>query len=182
MIRVYVKEIEKKPTESRRTAELRAIQMCVEAAGISDIISHFPSGEPYLKQHPELKISVSHSHCFAAFAVGPVAEGLFGVDVEDASRKQLVKVASRFLMPDELELAGLQKNGLAKAWTAKEAVYKASAIKNPDYKHGVCLSHDEFGQAETEDKEVFNLYFAELEHNNILCVACKGNKFEIITL
>ena len=57
-----------------------------------------------------------------------------GIDVERRDRMQVMKVRERFLSPEEMELVGDSCERNIIAWTAKEALYKASFEKELDWR------------------------------------------------
>ena len=80
-------------------------------------IGHLPSGAPVICGADRLAtISISHSR-------RPI-----GVDTEAANRtRQLLRVAPRFLAPSQ-QCWATDPDLLLRAWTIKEAIYKAAAI------------------------------------------------------
>ena len=89
-------------------------------------LAHHPSGAPFLPQHPEISISISH-------AVGVVAVLLasniyrLGVDVEQR-RPQLLQVQAKYLHGDELPMLlpciPDELTALTLLWSAKETLFK----------------------------------------------------------
>ncbi len=107
----------------RRVAEVAAVTaMLCEIFGESAYLNHDEYGAPVLSGviSPPF-LSISHSAREVVVAVNPVAR--IGVDVEHW-RSQLMRVASRFLSEGE---AGMCRSShdLLRAWTVKEALYKA---------------------------------------------------------
>lgn len=89
--------------------------------------SHRHDGSPYVEADGrEIYVSVSHADGLLLMAVPP--EGLHvGVDMERWSDR-LVRIAHKFLTHSERTRYGLIPGLLLKAWTAKEAVFKAAGI------------------------------------------------------
>lgn len=102
-------------------AEMEFRQSCGDCAGTDH-------GRPYLPDHPELGVSLSHADGLVAAVVGP---GPVGVDVEPHSRRppSPTRFAQRF--PDASE--GLLKalacddppSAVLRLWVVAEARYKA---------------------------------------------------------
>ena len=69
-------------------------------------------------------ISISHSRTIGAICTAP-QNSLIGVDVEE-ERPQLQRVARRVMTAAEYEYYSALPHGLLRAWTMKEALYKAS--------------------------------------------------------
>lgn len=115
---------------SRREAEKAATARLVTTLfGPGAAISHNPDGAPLLilpdgATAPE--ISISHSIRTVALAVGRAGNPI-GVDIE-LPRRQLVRVAPRFLAPEETAIHAASEENLLRAWTAKEAAFKAAGI------------------------------------------------------
>lgn len=99
-------------------------------------IGHYHSGAPFL-MGDNSRISITHSGRFLAVATLPPTPEVdldvfspragLGIDAEPANRQQVLKVRERFLNERELEMIvidDLVSNVMA--WTAKEALYKAS--------------------------------------------------------
>ena len=97
--------------------------------GTGATVAHNPDGAPLLilpdgATAPE--ISISHSILTVALAVGRAGSPI-GIDIEQP-RQQLVRVARRFLAPEETAIHGASEENLLRAWTAKEAAFKAAGI------------------------------------------------------
>lgn len=112
---------------SRRERERCAVAALVEAAmGPAAELRHEPSGMPYIYVgHCLRSISISHCSDTAMLAVAPAGVAI-GIDCEHY-RPALRSVAPRFLAPEEMPLWGASDELLLRAWTVKEAVYKAAA-------------------------------------------------------
>lgn len=92
-------------------------------------VCHSPSGAPFLSgvDSPPA-ISITHSRDLVAVAVAPVGCHV-GIDAENTGRdRQLRRVAPRFLSPHQRPLWGATPESLLRAWTIKEALYKAALI------------------------------------------------------
>ena len=115
---------------SRREAEKAAtVQIVTTLFGPGATVTHTPDGAPLLilpdgAQAPE--ISISHSIRTVALAVGRAGRHI-GIDIEQP-RQQLVRVAARFLAPEETAIHAASEENLLRAWTAKEAAFKAAGI------------------------------------------------------
>lgn len=116
---------------SRREAEKAAMARLVTTLfGPGATVAHSPDGAPRLilpgtaTAAPE--ISISHSSHTVALAVGRARRPI-GVDIEQP-RQQLVRVAARFLAPEETAIHAASEENLLRAWTSKEAAFKAAGI------------------------------------------------------
>lgn len=116
---------------SRREAEKAATARLVTTLfGGGATVAHSTDGAPLLilpdtaAAAPE--ISISHSTSTVAIAVGRAGMPI-GVDIE-LPRQQLVRVAARFLAPEEASIHATSEERLLRAWTAKEAAFKAAGI------------------------------------------------------
>lgn len=129
-------------SESRRAAEEATLsKMLHEAFGPNTIRESLPSGAPILirddKEVPG-SFTVSHSRNLAAMAY--CADKDIGIDVE-TYRSQLERVASRVLSEDELAVY-TERDGVLRAWTMKEALYKAAGITGLDFRRDILLPVD----------------------------------------
>ena len=116
----------------RRKREIVACHLLIKkifGEGVS--ISHDENGAPLLCG-AEGFISISHSATEIAVAYNPLH--IIGVDIENW-RDQLIKVKSRFLSPQEMDIYSTAQLTL-KAWTLKEAIYKVA--QSP----GISLAED----------------------------------------
>lgn len=175
MIRYAITEIKRSADESRRSAEQRAVAECLVRLGIECGIGHRENGAPFLTGCRETSISVSHSRKFAAVAIGDSNEKI-GIDIEDSTRPQLAKVANRFLSALELEVLSVQPDGLAKAWTAKEAVYKAGDTPGVDFSRDIELSLPALEKAFLRPRgSTYSLSFYSVEPHHLFCLATECN-------
>lgn len=99
-------------------------------------IVHAPSGRPLLENADGLYISISHSADYVAVAFGHL-EGI-GIDVEQP-RAQLARVAPRVLSAAEMAVYGRSESLLLRAWTLKEALYKAALTEGIDFRRDIIL-------------------------------------------
>lgn len=109
-----------------RQLEHWCIDQSFHALGYSDLrITHTANGKPEAIGNPAIHLSIAHHSmvdgCWAAVALG---EGAIGVDVE-AERRQLQRIAPRFLSLAEQEVVGESLAALAGAWAVKECMFKA---------------------------------------------------------
>lgn len=125
------------PGRDRRAVERSAVRTLVdEAFGRDARLMHDEHGAPYIKG-VEIYISVSHGAGYALLAVN--RDRPVGIDIE-AYRRSLPELAPRFMDGSELAAYGSSLTMILKAWTAKEALFKAvgnplltvSAIRLPD--------------------------------------------------
>lgn len=125
---VYAAEIDRRESScALREAERHAVADVVRHVfGRNAEIEHRADGSPVVSGgEAQCEISVSHGAGLAVVAVG--GKERIGVDVE-CWREQLRRVSSRFLSADEISAWGREEL-LLRAWTIKEAVYKAAGIK-----------------------------------------------------
>lgn len=121
------------PAQSRqRAAALKALR---SLAGAEASFAHRPDGSP-LVVGSGLRVSVSHSAKMAAVVVDDMAA--VGVDIEEPRTAQLRRVAPRVL--SEAEAAAYASDeGLLRAWTLKEALYKAAGVAGADWRSDIAL-------------------------------------------
>lgn len=94
-------------------------------------IGHDPDGAP-LVEGDTVNISITHSARLVAVAVDPLHR--IGIDIEDVRAAQLRRVAARVLSPAELDTYGADDTLLTRAWTLKEALYKAAGVPGADWR------------------------------------------------
>jgi len=124
------------PASSRREAELAAETALLDRAFPEGyVLSHTQEGAPFIAGR-DIHMSISHSRSHAALAL--CRERPVGIDIETV-RPQLARVASRVFSEEELAVYGTNQCGLLRAWTLKEALYKAALTPGVDFRHGICL-------------------------------------------
>ncbi len=120
--------------ETRRTTERRAVDEILTALlemeardhtaeAKAPIYTYEPSGRPYLSNHPDRSLSISHTEGYAVCALG---DKPLGIDIERRG-KQIMRVIPRFLHQEEQSLVQhhAQDELIAHLlWSAKEAAYK----------------------------------------------------------
>lgn len=129
-VEIYAAPLPEQSRGLRRQAETATAAALVrDVFGSGASIIHLPSGAPRLSR-PDADsvptISVSHSTSTLILAVGHRGRAI-GVDIE-APRPNLQRVAGRFLRPEELGVHDTSLPTLLRAWTAKEAAFKAIGV------------------------------------------------------
>ncbi|MDO4320128.1 MAG: 4'-phosphopantetheinyl transferase superfamily protein [Bacteroidales bacterium] len=123
----------------RRTRERStALRLASSLLGREVDIDHDDDGAPVVRGDA-VHISVTHSARIVAVAVDPLHR--IGIDIEDVRARQLRLVAPRVLSHDELTLWGGSDVSLTRAWTLKEALYKAAVVPGADWRADLCLPH-----------------------------------------
>lgn len=118
----------------RRERERMAVDRIISAIiGPEATLGHLPGGAPSVSGCPFL--SIAHSRLLAAVAVHPTAP--VGIDAEEDRHSTLRRVASKFLSAGEMEWVG--DSDLLRAWTIKEAVYKAAGAPGLSVIDGIAL-------------------------------------------
>ena len=110
--------------QRERERALAYDMLCRLLDGEHPRLEHDEKGAPYLPEHPE--ISVSISHCRKAVAVVVSSEGRVGIDVE-CRRKIGDGLLERVCTPDEqAAVCAAEDSTMAflQLWTRKEAVLK----------------------------------------------------------
>ncbi len=101
-------------------------------------VEHRSDGSPVIAG-TEREISISHCRGIAVLAVGKSRR--IGVDIE-LPRPTLRRVARKFISPIEYDAWISSDARLLKAWTIKEALYKAAGQKGIDFATDVILPPD----------------------------------------
>lgn len=127
MFSIFRQTLPETDREGRRAAERAAsLSLVREVFGEEAELLHHPDGAPWIPQAPDGTVySLSHSarECVLATASGVMA---IGIDIE-TPRPQLMRVCHKFLSENERRFIPADDiTLLLKAWTAKEAVYKAA--------------------------------------------------------
>lgn len=119
--------------------------------GVNDYreIGHFENGAPFI-YGLNARISISHAnHLFVGAFLPKTPEAdlsvfsprtAMGIDAEALDREQVLKIRSKFLSPEEIE--NIPENDLIaniKAWTSKEALYKAAFNPGIDWKSDLII-------------------------------------------
>lgn len=121
---IFGTEITEYTRHTRLATERAAIASLInQVFGPTAILSHTSNGAPFITDNPT-RISISHGAGLAILAISP--DTPIGIDVE-CWRDQLLHVAHKFLTPAEQASFATDRTMLLKAWTAKEAVYKAAS-------------------------------------------------------
>lgn len=135
--KIAVSPIATGPELTRRQAESAAVRTLVDAViGPDKAIVHNADGAPAI-DGSERAISISHSRDYACIAVGD-SKTHIGIDIEQ-QRQQLRRVAPRVLSSEEIEVYAVSDAMLLRAWTMKEALYKAALTPGLDFRRDIRL-------------------------------------------
>lgn len=136
-ITLGVTPIEAGQGHTRSERERSAVETIVTRFfGKDTHIAHRDSGAPYLTGHEDISLSISHSRHYAAAAFS--AERTVGVDIEQW-REQLERIAPRVLSQAEMSVYTATPALLLRAWTLKEALYKAALTPGLDFRRDIKL-------------------------------------------
>lgn len=136
-ITLGVTPIEADPDRTRTEREHAAVgDIIARFFGADARVGHRDSGVPYLVGREDISLSVSHSRDYAAVAFS--SERTIGVDIEQW-REQLLRVAPRVLSESEMAVYGVSSDLLLRAWTMKEALYKAALTPGLDFRRDITL-------------------------------------------
>ncbi len=117
------------------TAQKMAVRrLLINAFGKDAELRHHADGAPYIEGCGRW-ISLSHCRGYAALATGGSAR--IGVDIE-TPRATLRRVTRKYLSDEEMRFT-VTDTDLLRAWTIKEALYKAAGIVGVDFARGVTL-------------------------------------------
>lgn len=136
-ITLGITPIEADPGRTRTEREHAAVgNIIARFFGVDASIGHSDTGAPYLVGREDISLTVSHSRDYAAVAFS--AERTVGVDIEQW-REQLLRVAPRVLSESEMAVYGISSDLLLRAWTMKEALYKAALTPGLDFRRDIML-------------------------------------------
>ncbi len=100
-------------------------------------------GAPYVVNHPEWYLSVSHTKTSVAVLL---SEYRCGIDMEETNRR-FQRIRHKYLTDEELALSD-HPHFLAIAWCAKEALYKYAGERELDFTQDLRLLGFDAGRAE----------------------------------
>ena len=113
---------------------LAVTRLLRHALGSDTTVMHRPDGSPFIDG---LDSELSVSHCNGYAAIGLHDGPRFGIDIE-RPRAPLQRVAHKFLSADEM-LRYVTPDDLLRAWTVKEALYKAAGLPGVSLADGLML-------------------------------------------
>ena len=103
------------------------IEQAAKMAIVAEGFCHRADGSPFIPGSGA-SISVSHCQTLVVLAADRLRRNI-GIDCETSSRgAQLGRVAAKFLSPAQSLAWGTDEKHLLRAWTLKEAFYKAARI------------------------------------------------------
>ena len=127
----------------RKKEWLATRAMLRELLGKTTSINYHNDGRPYLESG-KYNISISHTTGFVAIMLHGI--NIPGIDIELASR-QVSRVASRFLSPDEVEACRgtteFSNHKLLLHWCAKEAIFKMIPFSNVEFSTDIQITLDD---------------------------------------
>lgn len=151
---------------SRSEAETEAVgRLVCEAFGPGATVGHYPSEAPYISGHESVPVSISHSRHTACLAVGQ--DRPVGVDVEEA-REQLRRVTPRVLSENEMAVYGGSLRLLLRAWSMKEALYKAALASGIDFRTEIVLPADPEGTVASVRGQLFDILLVDETHGRTI--------------
>lgn len=108
-------------SESRQAFEARVLSEIIQSMLGEVQLRHTSKGAPFIENHPELAISISHSENW--FAIYTSDNPMIGVDIEIPSRR-FKKIQDHFLSQHEQEVLDLSNDKLPIYWGVKESIIK----------------------------------------------------------
>ena len=133
---IAVDDLEELPVKRQREKAAERLLLC-HAVGHPVILEHTDQGAPYVRGL-DVNISITHTPRLVALAIDDCQ--VIGLDAEQADRRQVLRVRSKFL--NAVEQQFIDPDDLAAhvvAWTAKEAVIKAERNSAIDWTEGIRL-------------------------------------------
>lgn len=130
------KDLMDKPAKRQREWAAERLLLC-QAFGQPVKLVHTEQGAPMV-DGSDVNVSISHTSRLVVLACDDL--NVIGVDAEQADRVQVLRVRDKFLNAAEQEF--IAPDDLAAhiiAWTAKEAVIKATRDSAVDWTNGICL-------------------------------------------
>lgn len=146
-ITLGITPIEADPGRMRTEREHAAVGAIIARFfGVDARVGHRDSGAPYLVGREDISLTVSHSRDYAAIAFS--TRRTIGVDIEQW-REQLLRVAPRVLSESEMAVYSVSSDLLLRAWTMKEALYKAALTPGLDFRRDITLPSNPASTAAT---------------------------------
>lgn len=109
----------KKISSSKRRKEILTTYAILESELQGDInILHHESGAPYIKQYPDLHISISHT---VGFCCVIISNSRCAVDIE-LSCRNFTHASSKYI--SQIEKSRIDTTNYGLVWCAKETIYK----------------------------------------------------------
>lgn len=123
---------------AKRQREKAAERLLLRHAFGSPVsLSYTEQGAPYI-EGCDVDISITHTQQLVAIALND--EHIIGIDAEQMCRQQVLRVRDKYLNAAEQQfVAPDDLTAHVIAWTAKEAVIKATRDRAIDWTHGICL-------------------------------------------
>ena len=120
------------------------------------LIKYHSDGRPYL-ENATLNISISHSAGYVTILLHEFF--IPGIDIELISR-QVGRVASRFLSPDELTacnaITELSNHRMLMHWCAKEAIFKMIPLSDIEFSTDILILANDFANDSGSFQGIFN--------------------------
>lgn len=123
----------------RREHEKASTLRCITNLLLTETVEldYTASGAPFLKSHPELHLSISHSKDWYAIAISD--RGPVGVDVQEMKAEGIASGLAYFMSVQELKKEWSDRE-LYLIWCAKEAWYKWKRGEVESYKEDLSIS------------------------------------------
>jgi len=120
--------------ERKRNIESSEVRMKLSDLGLSNEIFYKDNGQPFLKDLPQIFISISHSNGVLALYIAPSA---VGIDVEH--QRASLHEGRRYFVNEQEENLLPTTEMLQLIWGAKEAFYKKMEGQIADLKEEVSV-------------------------------------------
>lgn len=134
--------------EKKRIIERMEVRAKLDGLGVSNEILYKENGQPYLKDLPNVFISISHSNGVLAVYIANQAVGI-DIEFERASMFE----GRHYFVNEQEEKIDLSQETLQLIWGAKEAFYKKMEGQIADLKNEVTISI-----IRTEEEKIGVLY------------------------
>ena len=157
---IPVEDLEALPPKRQREKAAERL-LLHRALGCPVTLSHSEQGAPYI-DGKDVNISISHTMGLVALAIDD--HRVIGLDAEQMDRRQVLRVRDKYLNASEQQF--IAPDDLVShviAWTAKEAIIKATRDSAIDWTNGICLEPFAVDGVET-----------------IIFAQCKGKRFSLI--
>jgi len=133
---ILVEDMQELPVKRQREKAAEQLLLCA-AFGHPVTLLHTSQGAPYVK---DIDVNISITHTMRLVALAWNEDHVIGLDAEQMDRKQVIRVRDKYLNASEQQFVPLDDlPAHIIAWTAKEAIIKATRNSAIDWTDGIRL-------------------------------------------
>lgn len=152
--------------EKKKHLEQFYVSKLIQKLGFKNEIDHHDNGQPFLINHPDLFVSISHSNGYVALVV---AAHPIGIDIETPHPK--IQQGSDYFLNSNEQIFRENLEHLHLIWGAKEAIYKLKSGLITDLR-------DEVSITKIDSKKIY----ASLNNAIYECDYVSGKDFTLVVV